>query len=35
MKQKHKFEEYKNCLEANQLGKEINYQEKSKLAVDS
>ena len=30
-----KFEYYKNCLEANQLKKEINYQEKNKLAVNS
>ena len=35
MKQKLKFEDYKNCLEANQLKKEINYHEKNKLAVDS
>ena len=30
-----KFEYYKNCLEVNQLKKEINYQEKNKLAINS
>ena len=35
MKQKLKFEDYKNCLEAKQLEKEIDYHEKNKLAVDS
>ena len=34
VKQKLIFEYYENCLEANELKKEINYLEK-KLAVDS
>ena len=30
-----KFEDYKNCLKVNQLGKEINYLQINKFAVDS
>ena len=32
---KHKYEYYKNSLEANQYEKEINYLEKIKLTIDS
>ena len=35
MKQNHKFWDYKNYLETNQHGKEINYLEKSKFVVNS
>ena len=35
MKGKLKFEDYKNFLKAHQLEKELNYQEKNKLAVNS
>ena len=34
IKRKNKFEDYKNCLEANRLAKEINCLEKNKLVVD-
>ena len=34
-KQKLKSEDCKNCLEANQIGKETKYLEKNKLAADS
>ena len=35
MKQKVKFKDSKNCLEANQLTRERNYQAKIKLDVGS
>ena len=34
MKRKHKFEDYKNCLEENQLEKEINHLENNTLDTD-
>ena len=35
IKQKRKFENYKNCLEASQLENKINYLEKNKIDLDS
>ena len=35
IKRKLKFENYKNCLEANQLENKINYLEKNKTDIDS
>ena len=35
IKQKIKFEDYKNCVESNQFEKEIKYLEKNKLVADS
>ena len=35
IKRKLKFENYKNCLEATQLGKKINYLQKNKTDIDS
>ena len=35
IKRKVGFEDYKNCLKANQLEKEINFLEMNKLVVDS
>ena len=35
IKRKLKFEDYKNCLEAAQIGNEINHLEKNKIDVDS
>ena len=35
MKGKLKFYDYKNFLEANQLEKKFNYQEKNKLVINS
>ena len=35
IKQKIKFEDYKNCLQATQFENEMNYQEEYKLDVDS
>ena len=35
IKTKHKFENYKNCLEATQLENEINYLENNKIDIDS
>ena len=35
IKRKHKFENYKNCLEATQLENKINYLEKNKMEIDS
>ena len=34
IKRKNTFEDYKNCLEANRLAKEINCLEKNKLVID-
>ena len=34
-KKKIKFENYKNCLEAPQLGNKINYLEKKEIYIDS
>ena len=34
-KRKFKFENYKNCLEANQLDNKINYLEKNNINLDS
>ena len=35
IKRKHKFENYKNCLEATQLENKINYLEKNKIDKES
>ena len=35
IKQKLKFENYKNCLEATQLENKISYLEKNKINIDS
>ena len=35
IKQKLEFEDYKNCLKANQLENETNHLEKTKLDTDS
>ena len=35
IKRKLKFENYKNSLEATQLGNKINYTEKNKINIDS
>ena len=35
VKRKHKFENYKNCLEATQLENRINYIEKNNIDTDS
>ena len=35
IKRKHKCRDYKNCSEAAQIGKKINYLEKNKFDVDS
>ena len=35
MKRKLKFENYKNCLEATQLGNKINHLEKNKIDRDN
>ena len=35
IKRKHKCRDYKNCSEAAQIGKKINYFEKNKFDVDS
>ena len=35
MKKQLRFENYKNYLEATQLGKKINYLEKNKIDIDS
>ena len=35
IKRKLKFENYKNCLEANQLGNKINYLEKNEIDIDN
>ena len=35
IKRKLKFQDYKNCLEANELENKINYLEKNKIDVDS
>ena len=32
---KHKFENYKNCLEAIQLENKVSYLEKNKINIDS
>ena len=34
-KQKRKFQDYKNCLEAAQIERKITYLEKNKFDVDS
>ena len=35
MKRKLKFQNYKNCLEANQIKNKINHLEKNKTDIDS
>ena len=35
IKRKRKFENYKNCLEANQLENKINYLEKNETNINS
>ena len=35
IKRKLKFENYKKCLEATQIGYKINYLEKNKINIDS
>ena len=35
IKRKLKFENYENCLEANQFENKINYLEKDKIEIDS
>ena len=35
IKRKHKCRDYKNCSEAAQIGKKINYLEKNKFDIDS
>ena len=35
IKRKLKFENYKNYLEANQLGNKINYLEKNEIDIDN
>ena len=35
MKRKLKFENYKSCLEANQLGNKINHLETNNISIDS
>ena len=35
IKRKLKFENYKNCLDATQLEKKVNYLEENKVKIDS